>query len=77
VVIGADATDSDTLHPLLKKAVAKNLIRLPWPDQQEGIRRICRVRNTLLHTNYGQAAAQAGCASVREYFQNPRRRSDW
>src|ERR1700693_1937785 len=51
VVIGADATDSDTLRPLLKKAVAKNLIRLPWLDQQEGTRRLCRGGNTLPHTN--------------------------
>ena len=42
---------------------------VPRPDQQEGIQRICRVRNTLLHANYAQAAAQAGCSSVREYFQ--------
>ena len=69
IVVGANANDSDTLHPLLKKAVAKSLVHLPWPDQEDGIQRICRVRNTLLHANYAQAAAQAGCTSVREYFQ--------
>jgi hypothetical protein len=69
IVLGEDATDSDTLHALLTKAIAKGLIRLPWPDQREGIQRVCNVRNTLLHANYAQAAAQAGCESVREYFQ--------
>ena len=69
IVLGAEAGDGDTLHPLLTKAIAKGLIRVPWPNQQEGIQRIRRVRNTLLHANYAQAAAQAGCSSVREYFQ--------
>jgi|SRR6266850_5225738 len=69
IVLGPDAGEGDTLHPLLTKAIAKKLLRVPWPDQQEGIQRVCRVRNTLLHANYAQAAAQAGCATVREYFQ--------
>jgi hypothetical protein len=69
IVVGDEATDRDTLYPLLEKAVAKGLIRLPWPDQKEGITRICNVRNTLLHANYAQAAAQAGCSSVGDYFK--------
>src|SRR5438309_1699039 len=52
IVLGPDAHDGDTLRPLLEKAVRKKLIRLPWDDQKEGIRRVCKVRNTLLHANY-------------------------
>src|SRR4051812_20043847 len=64
IVLGATATDGDTLHSLLQKAIAKHLIHLPWANQQAGIQRVCNVRNTLLHANYAQAAAQAGCTSV-------------
>lgn len=38
-------------------------------DQQDGIKKLCDVRNTILHGNYEQAARQAGCASVDAYFQ--------
>ncbi len=68
--LGAAATNSDTLRKLLQKAVKKGLIRLPWPEQDDGIRRVCSVRDTLLHGNYAQAAHLAGCASVRDYFRN-------
>lgn len=67
-VLGDNAGPTETLHNLLQKAVAENLLRVPWDDQQDGIRRICSVRNTILHGNYEQAAKQAGCASVRDYF---------
>lgn len=68
-VLGADATDRDTLPNLLEKAVARDLLRVPWDDQQDGIRRIKDVRNTLLHGNYEQAATQAGCSSTTEFFK--------
>ncbi len=67
-ILGADATEHDTLYTLLQKAVSRNLIRLPWDDQEEGIRKLKDVRNTILHGNFEQAAAQAGCTSVAEYF---------
>lgn len=69
IVLGPEATDKDTLHPLLKKAIKADLIRLPWDDQDEGVTKICAVRNTILHGNYAQAAAQAGCSSVEDYFK--------
>lgn len=68
-VLGADAGDRDTLYNLMQKAVSKGLIRLPWDDQEEGIRKVSAVRNTLLHGNYEQAAREAGCSSPAEYFQ--------
>ena len=60
--------EGQTFHPLLTTATQNNLIRLPWEDQAEGVRRICAVRNTLLHGNFAQAAREAGCTSVQEYF---------
>lgn len=68
-VLGSDATDKDTLPNLLEKAVSKKLFRVPWDDQAEGIRRIKDVRNTMLHGNYEQAAREANCASVADYFK--------
>lgn len=68
-VLGPDATDADTLFNLLQKAVSKGLLRLPWEVQEDGIRRLKEVRNTILHGNFEQAARQAGCASVAEFFQ--------
>ena len=68
-ILGTDATDADTLFNLLQKAVSKNLIRLPWNDQEDGIKRLKDVRNTILHGNFEQAARQAGCASVPEFFK--------
>ena len=67
-VLGPEATDTDTIYNLLEKAVSKRLLTVPWNDQQDGIRRMKNVRNTLLHGNYEQAAHQTGCKSVQEYF---------
>src|SRR5882762_8581327 len=33
IVLGPDAGEGDTLHPLLTTAIAKKLVRVPWPDQ--------------------------------------------
>lgn len=68
-VLGDEASETETLHNLLQKAVAKGLLRVPWDDQQDGIRRMCAIRNTILHGNYEQAARQAGCATVVDYFR--------
>jgi hypothetical protein len=68
VVVGNQATSNATLHNLLEVAVSKALLRLPWADQQDGIKKVCAVRNTLLHGNYAQAAHEAGKSSVAEYF---------
>ncbi len=70
-LVGDDATDRDTLHSLLTKAVEKKqVIRLPWDDQSEGIEKVCAVRNTILHGNYAQAAREAQCKSVADYFHS-------
>jgi hypothetical protein len=70
VVVGDAAPPGTTLYNLLEIAVARNLLRLPWDDQQDGIRKICAVRNTLLHANYAQAAREAKRASVSDYFKS-------
>ena len=68
IVVG-DALPGAKLFNLLQYSVSHALLSVPWDDQQEGIRKICEVRNTLLHGNYAQAARKAGCQSVEEYFQ--------
>ncbi len=71
LLLGDNALDHDTLGSLLTKAIKeRQLIRLPWDDQSEGIKRVCAVRNTLLHGNYAQAAREAQCASVADYFRS-------
>jgi hypothetical protein len=69
-VVVAQALDGANLFSLLEFAVARGLIQLPWADQKEGIKKVCAVRNTLLHGNFKQAAQEAKCASIQEYFQN-------
>jgi hypothetical protein len=71
IVVGDKAPAGATLHNLLEVAVARGLLRVPWDDQQDGIRKICAVRNTLLHANYAQAAREAKCESVEAYFKGP------
>jgi hypothetical protein len=63
-----DAQDHETNYHLLQRAVCKGLLRVPWDNQEEGIRKIKEVRNTLLHGNYEKAARDSGCANVTEYF---------
>lgn len=60
---------SETLYSLLQRAVSRSLLRLPWEDQEDGIRRVIQVRNTVLHGNYEQVARHAGCATVADYFK--------
>jgi hypothetical protein len=67
--LDSEASDGDTLYNLLQKAVSRKLIELPWDDQQDGIKKLKDVRNTLLHGNYEQAARQAGCPSIEVYFK--------
>jgi hypothetical protein len=69
IVLGDEAGEKDTLHTLLQKALSKGLLRVPWDDQQDGVQRICDVRNALLHGNYEQIARKSGCASVAEFFK--------
>jgi hypothetical protein len=69
VVVGSDGPANAALYNLLEIAISKDLIRLPWDDQQDGIKKVCAVRNSILHGNYAQAAREAGKASVAEYFK--------
>ncbi len=69
VILAPDVSDNDTLYNLLQRAVAKRQLRLPWSDSNEGTQRIKTVRNTMLHGNFEQAAAECGC-TVSEYFRN-------
>jgi hypothetical protein len=68
-VLGPEASETDTIYNLLQKAVSKKLFVVPWKDQEDGIRRIKEVRNSMLHGNYEKAARDAGCTSVAEYFE--------
>ncbi len=38
-------------------------------DELSAIDRMCRIRNTILHGNYEQAAREAGCQDVPHYFK--------
>ncbi|MGA3125024.1 MAG: hypothetical protein ABSF69_30155 [Polyangiaceae bacterium] len=69
IVLGGTAPADATLFNLLQMAVSRGLLAVPWDDQQDGIKKIVAVRNSLLHGNYAQAAREAGCASVADYFR--------
>jgi|HubBroStandDraft_1064217.scaffolds.fasta_scaffold128591_2 hypothetical protein len=69
-VLGSNAPAGATLHTLLEVAISKRLIKLPWKDQKDGVKRVCAVRNSLLHANYAQAAKEAGRTSVADYFKS-------
>ena len=71
IVVGTAAPPEATLFNLLEIAVARGLLHVPWDDQKEGIKKVCDVRNTLLHANYAHAARQAKCSSVADYFKGP------
>ncbi len=70
VVLGPTAPADATLFNLLQMATSRGLIKLPWDDQQDGIKKVVAVRNSLLHGNYAQAAREVGCASVADYFKS-------
>jgi hypothetical protein len=73
MILGVEASDSDTLPNLLEKATSARLDLVVLPgnlDRSELIRRIKSVRNTLMHGNFEQAAKQAGLSSKEEYFRS-------
>jgi hypothetical protein len=69
IVVGVTPDDRRTLQTLLEQAVARGLLKLPWDDQQDGIRKVCAIRNTILHGNFEQAAAGANQPDVRAFFK--------
>lgn len=71
LVLGPDATDTDTIFNLLQKAFSKDRrLLVPPGDRAVVVAQINKVRRTLAHANYEQAAREAGCADVRQYFQD-------
>jgi len=71
MLLDGKASDSDTLEDLLKMAVEDKLIELPFDDQTAAARSIAKVRNTLMHGNYMQAARQLNLKTKEEYFRGP------
>lgn len=71
IILGTEAKEKDTLPNLLEKATSAklNLIQLPGTlSREETIRRLTKVRNTLMHGNYEQAATQGGLPTKDAYF---------
>ncbi|MCR9160872.1 MAG: hypothetical protein ACE37F_03440 [Nannocystaceae bacterium] len=70
VILQDEATERDTLPNLLEKATSKRvaLLSLPPGERAELIRRVKDVRNTTLHGGFEQAARDAECGSVADYF---------
>lgn len=71
ILPGVEAVDDNTLHSLLEKATSQSrkILHLSAKDRNDAITRIGKVRNTILHGNFEQAASQAGLKTVEEYFQ--------
>ncbi|MBX3269802.1 MAG: hypothetical protein KF729_06055 [Sandaracinaceae bacterium] len=63
-VLPADAK----FRPVLKAAAASGL-RIPFDDADDGITKLCAVKNTLVHGNFEQAARGAGGRDVATYFK--------
>jgi hypothetical protein len=45
------------------------LLQIPVPDDTAGVKKMIEVRNSILHGNYEQAAENAGCKDVNQYFK--------
>jgi hypothetical protein len=58
----------DTLTHLLRKAHDNGVIVIRTTNLQKAVNKIAKVRDTTLHANYEQAAAQAGM-DVPNYFK--------
>src|SRR4030095_12503724 len=69
IVVRGSPVEDQTLRPMLDWAVRRGRLRLPWDNQKEGIQKVCDIRNTILHGNYEQAAAQAK-TDVRAFFKS-------
>jgi hypothetical protein len=69
IILGAKATEADTLPNLFEKATSRSnaLITLPG-DRATVIKQVKDVRNTLQHGNYEQAAREAGKPDATTYF---------
>jgi hypothetical protein len=73
MILGAHASEKDTLQNLLESATSRKLDLIILPgrlNREETIRRIVRVRNALMHGNYEQAAKGVGLPSKDDYFRS-------
>jgi hypothetical protein len=59
ILPAVESTQGDTLGDLLAKAHDAQVLRIVSADVKKAINKIVRVRDTTLHANYEQAAAQA------------------
>jgi hypothetical protein len=71
MILGDSARDSHTLAMLIQNAVRQKLVVLPFDDPATAVTSIAKVRNTLLHGNFEQAAKQLNLKSKEEYFRGP------
>jgi hypothetical protein len=69
IIPGVNPAEKDTLPNLLEKATSKRLQLLVLDDRENAIKRITRVRNTIIHANYEQAMKDYGLAHINEYFK--------
>jgi hypothetical protein len=71
-ILGPEVGPNMTLPNLLQLAFSERLDVLdpPTGDAAYVTDLVTNLRNALLHANYEQAAQQAGCADVRDYFRN-------
>ncbi|MBI2393508.1 MAG: hypothetical protein HYV09_28265 [Deltaproteobacteria bacterium] len=71
IILRTDATDDDTLPTLLEAATSDRLrlLVLPYGGRQEAIDSIGRIRNSILHSNFEQAAVQARLPHHRDWFR--------
>jgi hypothetical protein len=70
IILSDRANDNDTLFTLLEKATSNATPLLKFDgDRDEGIRKVTKVRNTILHANYEQAAKETGLASGADYLR--------
>ncbi len=65
---GHEPGPKDTLYNLLEKATSTAVALVQLPDREDAVKRINRVRNTIMHGDYEGAAGDYGC-SVQEYFK--------
>ena len=71
MILEPDAKDTDTLFNLLQMATSpkRNLLEWPAGASTDPVRIVTNVRNTIMHGNYEQAAREAKCRDVPEYFR--------
>ncbi|RYD84265.1 MAG: hypothetical protein EOP84_05975, partial [Verrucomicrobiaceae bacterium] len=71
ITLGPQVKAGDTLGALLDKAFSERLQLLQFPGHDvDAIKKRLRLfRNAVLHGDYEAAAANAGCATIHEYFR--------